>query len=93
MKGFVRRSAPVPFRRFLGDVRRELMHRLSVALHWLMARSVPILVMPLFQEGGAAAVACLPHLLRGLWLIDCLPSYSPLLLVGSTAFFVVSCFP
>jgi hypothetical protein len=33
MKEFVRRFAYVPFRRFLGDVRREFIQRLSVALH------------------------------------------------------------
>jgi hypothetical protein len=30
---FARRTTSVPFRRFLGDVRREFMQRLSVALH------------------------------------------------------------
>jgi hypothetical protein len=33
MKEFVRRSSFVPFRRFLGDVRREFMQRLSLVLH------------------------------------------------------------
>jgi hypothetical protein len=33
MKHFVRRSTSVPFRRFLGDVRREFMQRLSATLH------------------------------------------------------------
>jgi hypothetical protein len=33
LQHFVRRTAYVPFRRFLGDVRRELMQHLSVALH------------------------------------------------------------
>jgi hypothetical protein len=33
MKEFVRRSTSVPFHRFLGDVRREFIHRLSVVLH------------------------------------------------------------
>jgi hypothetical protein len=33
MQHFVRRSTYVPFRRFLGDVRREIMQRLSAALH------------------------------------------------------------
>jgi hypothetical protein len=32
MQHFVRRSTYVPFRRFFGDVRREFMQRLSVAL-------------------------------------------------------------
>jgi hypothetical protein len=33
MQHFVRLSTSVPFRRFLGDVRREFMQRLSAALH------------------------------------------------------------
>jgi hypothetical protein len=33
MKPFVRRSTLTSFRRLLGDVRRELMQRLSVVLH------------------------------------------------------------
>jgi hypothetical protein len=33
MKAFVRRPTSVPFRRFLGDVRRELMQRLSMVNH------------------------------------------------------------
>jgi hypothetical protein len=33
MLHFVRRSTSLPFRRFLGDVRREIMQRLSAALH------------------------------------------------------------
>jgi hypothetical protein len=33
MQHFVRRSTYVPFRRFLGDVRREFMQHLSTSLH------------------------------------------------------------
>jgi hypothetical protein len=33
MQHFVRRSTYVPFRRFLGDVRREFMQRLPAAHH------------------------------------------------------------
>jgi hypothetical protein len=33
MQHFVRRSTYIPFRLFLGDVRREFMQRLSAALH------------------------------------------------------------
>jgi hypothetical protein len=33
MQHFVRRSTSIPFRRFLGDVRRELMQRLFATLH------------------------------------------------------------
>jgi hypothetical protein len=43
MKEFVRRSTSIPFRRFLGDVRREFMQRFFVVLHGTM---VPFVVMP-----------------------------------------------
>jgi hypothetical protein len=33
MQHFIRRSTSVPFRRFLGDARREFMQRLSATLH------------------------------------------------------------
>jgi hypothetical protein len=46
MQHFVRRTAYVPFRRFLGDVRREFMQHHSPALHGTL--------------GNADAVACLP---------------------------------
>jgi hypothetical protein len=52
----VYRFTCIPFRRFLGDVRRESMQRLSVVLHGTLGS---YLCDPL-QEGGAAAVACLP---------------------------------
>jgi hypothetical protein len=56
MQHFVRRSTYVPFRRFLGDVRRELMQRLSAALHGTLGSYL----RDAFQEGSADAVACLP---------------------------------
>jgi hypothetical protein len=56
MQHFVRRSTSVPFRRFLGDVRRELMQRLSAALHGTLGSYL----RDAFQEGSAGAVACLP---------------------------------
>jgi hypothetical protein len=56
MQHFVRRSDYVPFRRFLGDMRREFMQRLSVALHGTMGSYL----RDDFQEGTADAVACLP---------------------------------
>jgi hypothetical protein len=56
MQHFVRRSASIPFRRFLGDVRREFMHRLSTALHGTLGANL----RDAFQEGSADAVACLP---------------------------------
>jgi hypothetical protein len=55
MKHFVRRST-VPFRRFLGDVRREFMQRISAALHG----SLGSYLRDAFQEGNDDVVACLP---------------------------------
>jgi hypothetical protein len=55
MKEIVRRSTNVPFRRFLGDVRRELMQRLSVVLHGTLGSYI----RDALQEGGAIYVACL----------------------------------
>jgi hypothetical protein len=55
---FVERSSYyVPFRRFLGNVRREFMHRLSVGLHHGTLGSC---LRDALQEGSADAVACLP---------------------------------
>jgi hypothetical protein len=53
MKEFVQRSASFPFRRFIGDVRREFMERASVGLHdaWCSC-----LRDALLHEGGAIAV-------------------------------------
>jgi hypothetical protein len=56
MQHFVRRSTFVPFRRFLGDVRREFMQRLSAALHGALGSYL----RDAFQEGSADGVACLP---------------------------------
>jgi NAD-specific glutamate dehydrogenase len=55
MQHFVRRSTYVPFRRFLGEVRREFMQRLSAALHGTMGSYL----RDAFQEGSADDVACL----------------------------------
>jgi hypothetical protein len=52
MHHFVRRSTYVPFRRFLGDVRREFMQRLSAALHGTMGSYL----RDAFQEGSADVV-------------------------------------
>jgi hypothetical protein len=58
MREFVRttfvRSASI--RRFLEDVRREFMRRLSVVLHGTLGSCL----RDALQEGGAVAVACLP---------------------------------
>jgi hypothetical protein len=54
MQHFVRRST-VPFRRFGGNVRREFMQRLFVALHGTLASYH----RDAFQEGSADAMACL----------------------------------
>jgi hypothetical protein len=55
MQHFDRRSAFVPFRSFLGDLRREFMQRLSGALHGTLGSCL----RDAFQEDGADAVACL----------------------------------
>jgi hypothetical protein len=56
MQHFVHQSTSVPFRRFLGDVRRECMQRLSVALHGTLGSYL----RDAFHEGSDDAVACLP---------------------------------
>jgi hypothetical protein len=56
MQHFVRRSTSAPFRRFLGDVRREFMQSLSAALHGTLISYL----RDAFQEGSADALACLP---------------------------------
>jgi hypothetical protein len=56
MQHFVRRTTFVPFRRFLGHVRREFMQRLSAALHYIMGS---YLRDALRDEGSADDVACL----------------------------------
>jgi hypothetical protein len=83
-KGVVRESTNVPFRRFLGDMRREFMERLFVVLHGTL---VLILVMPLKRMVQVLLLASLP---RGLNLLCLSPLYSPLLFVGSAAFVVIS---
>jgi hypothetical protein len=55
MKEFVRRSTYVPFRRFLGDVRREFMHSLSVVLHSMLVSYL----RDALHEGVAIVVTCL----------------------------------
>jgi hypothetical protein len=56
LQHFVRRTAFVPFRRFLGDVRREFMQRISATLHGTLGSYLRVAL----QEGSADAVACLP---------------------------------
>jgi hypothetical protein len=55
MQHFVRRSTSGPFRRFLGDVQREFMQRLSTALQGTLGSYL----RDAFQEGSAGDVACL----------------------------------
>jgi hypothetical protein len=55
-KECVRRSTPIPARRFLGDVRRERMQPLSVALYGPLVSYM----LDALKEGGAIIVACLP---------------------------------
>jgi hypothetical protein len=56
MHDFVCRSTSVPFRRFLGDVRREFMQRLSAALRGTLGSYL----RDALKEGNADDVACLP---------------------------------
>jgi hypothetical protein len=56
IKEFVRRSKCVPFRRFLGDVRREFMQRLSVAFH---SNKLGSYLRRVLQKGNAYEVTCL----------------------------------
>jgi hypothetical protein len=55
MHEFVRRSTSIPFIRFLGDVRRESVQRLSVVLHGTLGSYL----RDALQEGSGDAVACL----------------------------------
>jgi hypothetical protein len=79
----VRRSTTcVPLRRFLGDVRRELMQRLSVVLRGTLGSYL----RDALREGVGADVACLraPRAQASLP-----PLHSPLFLVDSTTLFVI----
>jgi hypothetical protein len=53
---FVRQSRNVPFRPFLGDIRREFMQRISVVLHGTLGSYLG----DALHESGATAVACMP---------------------------------
>jgi hypothetical protein len=55
MKEIVHRSVSVPFRRFLGDLRREFMQGLSVVLHGTLGSYL----RDGLHVGGANVVACL----------------------------------
>jgi hypothetical protein len=55
MQHFVRRSTSNPFRRFLGDVRREFMQCVSAFLHGTLGSYL----RDASQEGTADVVACL----------------------------------
>jgi hypothetical protein len=57
MQHFARRCTYFPFRRLLGDVRREFMQRLLATLH---GGTMGSYLRDDFQEGGADVVACLP---------------------------------
>jgi ABC-type phosphate/phosphonate transport system permease subunit len=56
MQHFVRRTAYVAFRRFWGDVWREIMQHLSVALHGTLGSYLCYAL----HEGNVDDVACLP---------------------------------
>jgi hypothetical protein len=81
IKEFVRRSTYIPFRRFIGYVRRESMQRLSMVLHGTLGSYL----RDALHEGGAADVA---NLLAPRALVFVLVFFSSLL-VGSTTFFVI----
>jgi hypothetical protein len=55
MKDFVRWSTYVSFRRFLGEMRREFMHRLSVVIHGTLGSYL----RDALQEGGTTDVSSL----------------------------------
>jgi NAD-specific glutamate dehydrogenase len=57
MQHFVRRYTFVPFRRFLGDVRRECTQRLSTVLHGRLGSYL----RDALHEGSVDVVACLPR--------------------------------
>jgi hypothetical protein len=80
---FVRGSTYVPFRRFLGDVRRDFIQRVSLALHGTLGSCL----RDALHEGDAVVVACL---LAPQTLVSLLPLHSPLVMAGSTAFFVIN---
>jgi hypothetical protein len=50
------RQTSIPFRRFLGDVRREFTQRLSAALHGTLGSYL----RDALQKGSDDAVACIP---------------------------------
>jgi uncharacterized membrane protein len=81
MKEFVRRSTCAPFRRFIGDVRREIMHRL---LLWpFIASMFHTFVTPCMM---AVLLLLFAFLIRSLVRVCFFP---PFVLVVSTAFLVI----
>jgi hypothetical protein len=75
MRHFVRRATYVPFRRFLGDVRQELIQRPSLPLHGILD--------PIFATFCRRAVPMLRHAFLFLMLRFFPPSFY---LVASAAF-------
>jgi hypothetical protein len=63
MRNFVRQTISLPFRRFLGDVRRKFMQRLYANLHGTLGSYL----RDALQKGNAYVVACL-HFPRA-WVI------------------------
>jgi hypothetical protein len=80
MQRFIRRTTFVPFRRFLGDVRREFMQRLSAALHGLFGSYL----RDALQDGSAGMPSCSSGL--GFFL------FSSFCLVASFSFSSQNCF-
>jgi hypothetical protein len=79
MKEFVRRSTSVPFRRFLWDVRRQFMQRLSLALRSTLGSYLRDAL-----HEGVTVVGCLPPCSEGLGFRACF--ISSLLVDSSTSF-------
>jgi hypothetical protein len=84
MKDFIRRSTCITFRRFIGDVRREFMQRLSMVLHGTLV----FYLRDASQEDGAIVVACLPAPRCSASLTTFFSSLLP----DSTTFFVIDIF-
>jgi hypothetical protein len=80
MKKFVRRSTYVPFRRYLGDVRREFLQRLFVVRHCTLGSYLDAL-----QESGATHVACLPAPRAHVFV----PIFFSYMLVDSTTLLII----
>jgi hypothetical protein len=81
-ESYVRRTTKIPFRGFLGDVRREFMQHLYTALHGTLGSYL----RDAFQEGSSNVVACFrvpralvfPSFVLFAWWLACFPLLPPL---------------